>query len=196
MDPPTHIPSKGSNPVKLSEATAKSYARAIFELANERNVVDPVATELESVARVLTAEASLLTFLSRPWVSAAAKRAAAIEVATTLNVSPLVRDFLALVAVRNRAHYLPAITAAYRKRMDEARGRVRVTLRTAVAFTDAERAELGRRLTAKLGGRELLIEETVDPNLLGGFVAEIGSTILDGSLDAQLGHMRDRLARA
>jgi F-type H+-transporting ATPase subunit delta len=182
--------------VKLSEATAKSYARAIFELAQERNAADAVATELESVARVITAEPSLHTFLSRPWVSAAAKRGAATEVATKLNVSPLVRDFLALVAVRNRAEYLPAITEAYRKRMDEARGRVRVKLRTAVGFNDAERAELGRRLAAKVGGRELVIEETVDPKLLGGFVAEIGSTILDGSLDAQLVRMRDRLARA
>jgi F-type H+-transporting ATPase subunit delta len=182
--------------MKLSEATAKSYARAIFELAQERNAADAVASELERVASVLTADSSLLTFLSRPWVSATAKRGVATDVATKLNVSPLVRDFLALVAVRNRAEYLPAILAAYRKRMDEARGRVRVKLRTAIGFTDAERAELGRRLTAKLGGRELVIEEIVDPNLLGGFVAEIGSTVLDGSLDAQLVRMRDRLARA
>jgi len=73
---------------------------------------------------------------------------------------------------------------------------VRVKLRTAVSLTDAERAEMGRRLTGMFGGRELVIEETVDQSLLGGFVAEMGSTILDGSLDTQLARMRDRLARA
>jgi len=111
-------------------------------------------------------------------------------------VSPLVRDFLALVAVRNRTAYLAAIDEAYRKLEDQARGRVRIKLRTATSLTEPERAEMSRRLGAKLGGRQLLIEETVDPTLLGGFVAEVGSMILDGSLDTQLARMRDRLARA
>jgi len=182
--------------VKQSEATAKSYARALFAIADERKQDEAVARELETLAGVLSAEPALRDFLSRPWVSPAAKRGAAVDVATRLGVSPLVRDFLSLVAVRNRADYVPAIHAAYRKLMDASRGRVRVKLRTAVSLTDAERAEMGRRLTGMFGGRELVIEETVDQSLLGGFVAEMGSTILDGSLDTQLARMRDRLARA
>jgi F0F1-type ATP synthase delta subunit len=47
-----------------------------------------------------------------------------------------------------------------------------------------------------LGGKKLVIEESVDQQLLGGFVAEVGSTILDGSLDTQLERMRERLARS
>lgn len=182
--------------MKLSAATAKSYARAIFAVARERNQDEAVATELDTVARVLGDEAALRDVLSRPWVSPAAKRETAVAVATQLGVSPLVRDVLSLVAVRNRTEYLPAIRDAYRRLMDEARGRVRVKLRTAITLTDAERTDLGRRLTGMFGGRELIIEETVDSSLLGGFVAEVGSTVLDGSLDTQLARMRDRLARA
>lgn len=182
--------------MRLSQATAKSYARAIFEIATERNQVEAVGGELAAVAGVFGGDNELVSVLARPWVGGAAKRAAAADVASRLGLSPLVRDFLSLVAVRNRAAYLPAIHAAYRKLEDEARGRVRVKLRTAASLTDGERADMNRRLGAKLGGRELIIEETVDPALLGGFVAEVGSTILDGSLDTQLVRMRDRLARA
>ena len=66
----------------------------------------------------------------------------------------------------------------------------------AVLDADAERASLSARLSRMLQGRTLVIEESVDPRLLGGFVAEVGSMILDGSLDTQLDRMRDRLARA
>jgi F-type H+-transporting ATPase subunit delta len=178
------------------EATAKSYARALFELARERNQIDAIGTDLATVADVLAAQPTLRDFLSRPWVSAAAKRGAAADLATRLGVAPLVRDFIGLVAVRNRADHLAAIQTAYRALVDAHRNRVRVTLRTAVRFTDAEREALRRRLSQLLEGRELVIDESVDPGLLGGFVAEVGSMILDGSLDAQLVRMREQLARA
>jgi F-type H+-transporting ATPase subunit delta len=179
-----------------SGAVAKSYAKALFELARERNQVDAVGNELDAVARLMAEQPAMHDFLSRPWVGASAKRGAATEMATRLGVSPLTRDFLGLVAARKRADHLAAMAAAFRALDDEAQGRVRVKLRSAVALTDAERDELSRRLSRLLAGKKLLIEESVDRGLLGGFVAEVGSTILDGSLDTQLDRMRDRLARA
>ena len=181
---------------RQSEAVAKSYARALYELARERGQVDAVARELASIVAMLVQQPELPAFLSRPWVAADAKRAAATEIATRLGLSPLTRDFFALVVGRNRADYVIAIADAYRALDDAAQGRVRVKLRTAIALTDAERHTLSARLSRLLDGKQLVTEEVVDPSLLGGFVAEVGSMILDGSLDTQLDRMRDRLARA
>jgi F-type H+-transporting ATPase subunit delta len=182
--------------MKHSEAVAKSYAKALFELARERNQVDAVARELASVTAVMAQQPTVVQFLSRPWVAPAAKRGAATEIATRLGVSQLTRDFLGLVAARNRADHLTAIVAAYRALDDEAQGRARVKLRTVQPLTTGEREQLSARLSRMLDGKTLVIEEAVDPQLLGGFVAEVGSMILDGSLDTQLERMRDRLARA
>jgi F-type H+-transporting ATPase subunit delta len=181
---------------RQNEAVAKSYAKALFELARERNQVDAVAKELAAITGVLAQQPQLLGFLSRPWVAAAAKRGAATELATRLGLSPLTRDFLGLVVARNRADHVGAIATAYRNLDDQAQGRVRVKLRTAVALSDAERQNLSARLSRLLQGKKLVMEESVDSSLLGGFVAEVGSMILDGSLDTQLERMRDRLARA
>ena len=62
-------------------------------------------------------------------------------------------------------------------------------------LTDTARATLTSRLGAVLGGKQMVLEEVVDTNLLGGFVAEIGSQIVDGSLDGQLARLRERLTR-
>ena len=112
-----------------------------------------------------------------------------------LELSQLGRDVLALIAAQGRADHLHAITEAYRQMLDAERGRVRARVRTAVPLTESDRTALAARLATALGGKQVTIEEVVDTNLLGGFVAEIGSLIVDGSLNGQLARMRERLVK-
>jgi F-type H+-transporting ATPase subunit delta len=177
-------------------AAAKSYARALHELAQERGQADAVSRELQTVTDLIAEQAELRAFFARPWVAASVKRAAALEIATRLGLSPLVRDFVGLVARQGRADQLEAIAAAYRELVDQSLGRVHARVRTAVALSDAERRALAERLGRVLGGKQVLLEEKVDPTLLGGFVAESGTYIVDGSLDGQLAKVHERLARA
>jgi len=110
-------------------------------------------------------------------------------------VSKLVRDFLGLVAGHGRAALLPEIAEAYRALVDADVNRARVRVRTAVPLNEQERTLLAARLGTALGGKQVVIEEVVDKALLGGFVADIGSLVVDGSLDGQLARLRERLAR-
>jgi F-type H+-transporting ATPase subunit delta len=105
-----------------------------------------------------------------------------------------VQDFVGLVAERGRADHLPEIVAAYRALVDAEHGQARAQVRSAVALTGAEKQQLAARLERVLGKR-IILEEQVDDALLGGFIAQVGSLILDGSLDGQLARMRQRLAR-
>jgi len=68
-------------------------------------------------------------------------------------------------------------------------------VRTAVPLTDSDRSALSARLSRALGGKQVLVEEVLDKSLLGGFVAEIGSLIVDGSLNGQLSRLRERLTQ-
>jgi F-type H+-transporting ATPase subunit delta len=181
--------------VAAAEGVARSYAKAVFALAQERGQAETVARELDLAADLFAREPELGAFLSRPWVTAAAKRDVAAEVAARLEVVPLTRDALALVAAHGRAEHLRSIAAAYRELADAAAGRVRARVRTAAPLTDGERAGLAGRLSRVVGGRQVVLEEVVDPALLGGFVAEIGSLRVDGSLDGQLARLRERLVR-
>jgi F-type H+-transporting ATPase subunit delta len=195
-----------------SRGAARSYAKALHDLARERGQAEPVGTELASAVEVVRGEAALRHFFARPGVSEAAKRGAADDIAARLGVGKLVRDFLGLVAARGRGDLLPEIGDAYGALVDADLNRARARVRTAVPLTDAERATLASRLGATLGGTlgsatpqggpaargepvKVTIDAVVDKDLLGGFVAEIGSVIVDGSLDGQLARLRERLAR-
>src|SRR4029079_2429793 len=109
------------------------------------------------------------------------------------NCSKSAGHCLGLLAAAGRTDHIAAIAAAYRVMLDAASGRVRARVRTPVALTDPDRAAVSSQLQRALGGQPEVSEEVLDKNLLGGFVAEIGSLVVDGSLDGQLARMRERL---
>lgn len=178
-----------------SHAAARSYAKALYELARERAATERVGAEVAEVAGLVRTDTELAHFFARPGVSGSSKRTAAEEIAQRLGVSKLVRDFLGLAAAHGRGALLPDIADAYRALVDAELNRARARVRTAVPLNDEERKNLASRLGAALGGKHVAVEDVVDQRLLGGFVAEIGSLIVDGSLDGQLARLRERLAK-
>lgn len=181
--------------MKVRPSAIKPYARALYELAKERGQTEAIGRDLDAMVDVVEGDAELRDFFETPWMPAAAKRTAAMEVASRLEVAPLVRDFVGLVARGGRAQHLAAIAAAFREMVDRDLGRVRARVRTRIALTDGEREALRSRLGAAMGGKQVIMQEGVDDNLLGGFVAEIGTYIVDGSLNGQLSRIEDRLKR-
>jgi F-type H+-transporting ATPase subunit delta len=180
--------------VRPSAPVARRYAKALYGLAREAGHPEPVADELERFAGLLESEHELREVLTWPWVKATAKRTLVVAVAERLELSPLTRRFLALVAQRRRLALLPDIVAAYRGLVDEAAGRVRARVRTAVPLPDGERAALREGLGRRLG-RGVLLETEVDPVLVGGFVVEVGSQMLDASIEGRLRALRAVLTK-
>jgi len=178
--------------MKRGGAVARRYAKALRALAAEESRLEPVAQELVRFERVLADEAALRQVLLQPWVKAVTKRAIVQSVAAELGLSPLCRNFLALVAQQRRLGLLPEIASAYRALVDEAAGRARARVRSAVPLTDAQRAAIRERLGRRLG-RTVLLETEVDPSLIGGFVAEVGQRLWDASLLGQFRRLRERI---
>jgi F-type H+-transporting ATPase subunit delta len=176
-------------------AVARRYAKAVFALAKRDDRVEAIGRELDTIAAELEGHDELRAFLGRPWEAPRAKRAAVTEVATLLGVSPLARDLAGMLAARGRIGALRQIGQAYAELVDADQGRARARVRTAIALTGDERAVLAQALGRALGGKRVLLDEVVDPGLLGGFVAEVGSFVLDGSIDGQLARIRERLVR-
>jgi F-type H+-transporting ATPase subunit delta len=178
--------------VTASAPVARRYAKALYGLTREGGRLEATADELGRFAALLEAERELRDLLAWPWVKAVAKRAVVVAVADRLGLSPLTRNFLALVAQRRRLGLVGEILAAYRALVDDAAGRVRARVRSAAPLGETERAALRARLGQRLG-KMVLLETEVDPILLGGFVAEVGSQVLDASVAGQLRALRERL---
>jgi F-type H+-transporting ATPase subunit delta len=180
--------------VKAERATARRYAKALHLAAREADTVEATGAEIETLAALVAGHAELREALARPWIKGPDRRAAAAAVAQRAGVSQLTRNFLALVAERGRIDHLDEMVRAYRQLVDEQMNRVRAQVRTTTPLEEPAARQLAARLERTLG-KQVVLEQTVDPALLGGFVAQVGSLIIDGSLDGQLERMRERLAR-
>jgi F-type H+-transporting ATPase subunit delta len=180
--------------VRARQVTAQRYAKALFLAAREAGSAPAVTQELGAFAQALATHPEARDVLRRPWIKAVDRRGIARLVAEKSGAGPLVRDFAGLVAERGRLDHLPEIIAAYRALVDEELGQARARVRSAVTLAPEASRQLGARLEGILGKR-IILEQRVDPGLLGGFVAQVGSLILDGSLDGQLARLRERLAR-
>lgn len=180
--------------MKSRQLTAARYAKALFSIAREVGTAEAFVRELEQFAGELRDNRELETVLLRPWIKPAERQQVAVEVAKRAGCSPLVQKTMGLVAARGRMDHLPELVETYRALVDVEAGRVRAGVRAAVAFTEDEKKQLAARLGHALG-KQVIIQEAVDPSLLGGFIAQVGSLVLDGSLDGQLARVRERLAR-
>ena len=180
--------------MRSRERTARRYAKALYDVAREAGATDAIGQEMEQVAVICAGDPAVRGVLTRPWIKPADRRAVGVAIALKGGARKLVQDFVGLVAERGRADHLPEVVTAYRTLVDAELGRTRAQVRTAVALTEGEKRQLSGKLEQALGTR-IILEEQVDATLLGGFIAQIGSLILDGSLDGQLARLRQRLAR-
>jgi len=98
--------------------------------------------------------------------------------------------------VRRRAGvHLAVIADHYRKRPDDGLHRARARVRRSMPLSAAARGALVAELERRFEGRHVVLEEVVDPTMLGGFLVEIGGIVLDASLEGQLATIRRRLRR-
>jgi F-type H+-transporting ATPase subunit delta len=110
-------------------------------------------------------------------------------------LTPVLGKLIALLADRDRLVLLPDLLAAYRERLLDHLKVVRADVTTAVPLP-ADRAAAVEQSLAKVTGRTVTLATRVDPSIIGGVVARLGSTIYDGSVVRQLQRMKEKLVES
>jgi F-type H+-transporting ATPase subunit delta len=171
---------------------AKIYAEALLLTAAKQNAVEDVGGELNSfVTEVLDKAPAVGAFLSNPAIGKKVK-AAALEAALPGHASELLRGLFATLAKNSRLDLIRGIAAAYRKRLDERAGRVRVKVTAAADLSDAQRGALTATLSDLLK-KQPVLDVRVDPDLLGGLVVQVGDRVIDTSVRTRLQTLRNLL---
>lgn len=177
-------------------SSAPRYARAFAEVT-ESVGLDAVAAQqqLQDFADSLAGSSELQEFLGNPSVEMSKKVAILDAIAKRIGLYSQTRNFLAVIVEHQRLLELDEIIAEYRKLADEYAGAVEARITSAHPLTPEDRAQIEAQIT-KLAGARVRATYVEDPSLLGGAVLEIGSTIYDGSVRAQLQQLKQKLVNA
>jgi F-type H+-transporting ATPase subunit delta len=171
---------------------ARVYAEALFQAAQRGGQQEEVLHELGAlVDDAFRQKPGLELFLASPAVGRD-RKAKALRAAFEGRATPVFVHFLLVLNHHDRLGYLQAIAGAYRALHERRSNRIRVVVRSAVPLTDEERGRVWHDVR-DVSGREPVLEEAVDPELLGGLVIRVGDWVYDASVRTRLESIRDRL---
>jgi F-type H+-transporting ATPase subunit delta len=179
-----------------NKTAATRYARALFDVAvKEKADLEQIEREIGEFAGLFTAYPQLERVLLNPAVPVQRKRAAVVDVLDRTKFQPVLTKLLTMLAERDRLVLVPDVRTAFSERVMDYRNVVRAEVTTAAPI-DPKRTEAIRSGLAKLTGRTVNLDARVDPAIIGGVVARIGSTVYDGSVTRQLEKMKERLVES
>ena len=174
----------------MATAAAKRYARAVFALAEQEREIDEWGRRLAAV-RQLMSDPQVASVLTNPTV-ATEQRMALISDAPHL-LDPEATNLAKLLIESSRVRDIAAIEEEFQRLADDAAGRVRATVTTAVELTPKDRDRVEDELSKRLG-KEIRMQVVVDPRILGGLKLQYGDRLVDASVSTRLQQLRRRLA--
>ncbi len=172
---------------------AARYARALFDVSVKDRDLRQVEASLVQFADLIEGHDTLNRVLLNPAIPASRKRAIVESLLGRLGaVTPPVAKLLTLLAERDRLVLLPEVVRSYRVRLLDHLGVVEAHVTTAQPLTADRIISIEHSLT-QASGREVTMTTTVDPEILGGLIARLGTTVYDGSIARHLERMRETL---
>ena len=175
--------------VDTSSGVAGRYATALFELALEQKALEQVAGDLNRFGEALDAFDDLVRLVKSPVFSAEEQGRALAAILEQLKIDGLTKNFLLLVAQNRRLFATPDMIRAFRAMLSRHRGEMSATVTAATKLTESQITALRQALKAALG-KEIMLEERVDPSLLGGLIVKVGSRMVDSSLRTRLNSLK------
>ncbi len=164
---------------------AGRYATALFELGFEENTLEDIEADLNRFGKAVDASEDLLRLVKSPMFSAEEQTRALGAILDELKVEGLTKNFLLLVSKNRRLFATQDMIAAFRTLLAPHRGEMSATVTAASELNDTQVTALKQALKAALG-KEVMLDQHIDPSLIGGLMVTVGSRMIDTSLRTKL----------
>ena len=172
----------------IQASLAGRYASALFGLARDQRQIDAVGRSLAALSSALADSRDFAELVVSPMVSRQDAAKAFAGLAPQLGLDPISTNFLGVLARNGRKSELARIIRFFKRIAAEHRGEISAEVLTAHPLKDDQVAALKAQLK-KRAGRDVAIEATVDPQILGGIVVKLGSQMIDASIRTKLNRL-------
>lgn len=173
----------------IVSGVAGRYASALFDLAIDAGNLETINDDLASLKGFISESADFVTLIKSPILSREEQSAGLQAILERANASDLTSRFLGVVTENRRLFVLEDIIDAFGALLAEHKGETTAEVVSADALSQAQEEALRATLTARLD-RQIKLEATVDPDLLGGLVVRVGSRMIDSSLRTKLDNLQ------
>ncbi|MFT8394153.1 MAG: ATP synthase F1 subunit delta [Liquorilactobacillus ghanensis] len=180
--------------MKLNKATVvRRYGQALFGLAEEQQQRTKLLAELTELKTLLTDNPDLISFLLSKQIGYQEKKSVLDIIIKA--ASPLTANLLQMLFDYNRIEDLSAIIDEYIRLNDKHEKTVHAKVTTAIALDDAQKEKLAASFARVVGAKKVILEDQVDPDVIGGVVLKSNNYIFDGSLRFKLAKIKRLLLK-
>lgn len=178
----------------IGGSLARRYARALLSIGEEEKRSRKILSEIERFSSLMSENAQLLETMEAAHITRRDKHVVLEEVLASSGFLPSTRNFLTLLVDKGRMGMFSQVLSEFRRMIEQIEGIERVEVVVPLALTESQRTMLTEVLEGRTG-RKVILEETVDPGVLGGMVVKVGSTVYDGSARTQIENIRETLQK-
>ena len=178
----------------VGNVVSRRYAKALVEMVRHDGRLDEVGEELKLINDIIQREPGLFSFLCNPAMNIDTKREVLSTIVQKVEASDLIARFLDLLLEKDRLRFLETLLSFYEELSYQIQNRLKAKVISAEPLDDSVREEITRKLS-EITGKQVELTVETDSDLIGGMVAQVGSTIYDGSLRNQLSRIKEELLK-
>lgn len=175
------------------QSVAFRYAKSLIGLAQEKNVLDTVYQDMQFFSRVCHENRALVVALQSPVVKHH-KKFDILKAIFQERVSPVTFTIFEIITRKNREAVLPAVAEAFSEQYRELKNIQTAHVTTVTPLTEAQRQQFSQQI-AEATGKQVALQEKIDPKLIGGYVLRVGDRQVDASIKNRLNDLRVRFTQ-
>lgn len=178
----------------MSSKAGARYAKSLIDLSTEQNALEEIKNDMVFFESVVDGNSELEAILKNPIVPLD-KKAGILNDVFGSKVHQITNSFLKLVVNKGRSSILFDTAKQFIAQYNEIKGIVTAEVTSAIALTDASRAEIVALVKKELGANQVIVKEKVDEKLIGGFILKVGDKQFDASISSGLGKLKKEFAQ-
>ena len=181
-----------SDQASTSKGVAKRYATALFDLASETDDISSLEKNVETLTQAIDESPDLNSLISSPIYSRDQQKNAIGAIAKKMGVSAVMINALSLMAEKRRLFVVPTFLSVLNDLISESKNEITAEVVSAQSLSKGQVEKLGKSLKNNFG-KDVKINATVDPALIGGMVVKVGSRMIDTTIQAKLNSLQNTM---
>ena len=179
----------------FSNSTSKSYALALYQLAQENSELEKIENEMNSLKKLLIGSSDFREMISNPTIKKEEKKNIISKITESNNFSKTGKKFLGFLTVKNRLFFLNQIIESFLNFLSNAKGELKAKLLSAKELSKIEIEKIEKELSSDFNS-PIKIEYKHEPNLIGGLIIQVGSIMVDNSIKNKLRQLEKNMIEA
>jgi len=179
----------------FSSSTSRSYAQALYELAKENSELNNVEDEMNNLKTLVDENSIFRNMISNPTVKSEQKKKVMFKIANQYNLSQTLKKFLGFISIKNRLFFLDQIIESFLNIMSNNKGELKAKLLSSKQLSKKDIENIQSELSKDFKS-PIKIDYKYDPNLIAGLIIQVGSVMVDTSIQNKLKQLEKNMIEA